>query len=353
MSTPLIDLRTDVLDRLGDTEEAIWTADEVDLQLRSAYKELANRHGVFFDWTYLENLPRGFSYTQPWEKALLDEMGGFDYGCANFTAEFERTLLGDERLRSGPANHTSPFLATDGWLSSTGASTEIPATAELPKTLTALARVTWDERGIDAMEARRMSNADSRYEVTKGEVYGYMWQKDGVRTLRKVRVPSAQATTATVTGSWGVLRRPTDLSADTVSGTWGLPRRIPGHHPIGAERFGTPRRPFLDGKNVRVEHLRQGRALDSDASVCELPDRYALYLRDYAMAQCLGRRGPGQDLKLAAHFQQRWDRGLARIQRRLQAVNAERVGVMGGDGRPSISRPPRPRMPWAYGSQVR
>lgn len=331
----------------------VWTDEEVILALQSAYDEIAMTLPVFWDMTYLENLPQGFSYTQPWEKAYVDAMGGFDYGCANFTAEVDRRAVGDERARIGPANHTSPFEATDLWLSRVHASTAISATADVPTTLTAISRVTWDNRGIDALQARRTMRDDTRYQVTKGEVYGFIWQLDGIRTVRKVRVPSAQADTVTVTGSWGLLRRPTDLSTETVTGTWGIPRRIPGHHPIGPELFGAPRRPFLEGKNVRVEHTRLGRAMVEPTDICELPDRYALYLRDYAQARCLERAGPGQDLALAAHFDQRWARGLARITRRLQVVDAERVSVLGGTGRSSVGRPPRPSRPWAYGSVVR
>jgi hypothetical protein len=189
--------------------------------------------------------------------------------------------------------------------------------------------------------------------VTKGEVYGYTWQKDGVRTLRKVRVPSAQASTAVVTGSWGLLRRPTDLTTDTVSGSWGVPRRVAGHHPIGTELFGVPRRAYLETLNVRVEHYRQGRALVAASDVCELPDRYAVYLRDYAQGKCLERDGPGHDAALAAHFLQRWARGLARVDRRVLGMQSETVRVLGGDGRPSVARPPRPQRPWPYGSVVR
>jgi hypothetical protein len=347
------DLRGLVRRTLGDLAAAIWGNDEVDLQLKDGYAQIANAPGVFYDWTYLENLPRGFSYTQPWEGEFVRQAGGLDVGYANFTAEFERQLLGDERLRYGPANYTSPFEATDGWLADIRASTGIPATAEVPAPVTSLVRVTWDGRGIDALEARRLSRVDSRYEITKGEVYGYIWQKDGVRTLRKVRVPAAQADTYTITGSWGLLRLATDLSTATVTGTWGVPRRIPGQHPMGPDLFGAPRRPYREGKNVRLEVMRQGRALTSATTICELPDRYAVYLRDYALSRCLARRGPGQDLQLAAHFTQRWQRHVARVTRRLQVVDAEHTFVLGGDGTPSVSRPPRPKLPWPYGSTVR
>src|SRR5262245_22905651 len=309
-----LQLRTEVLTRLGDLAQQIWTATEVEGHLDVAYKQLATRLGLFWDWVYLENLPAAFSYTQPWEKPFLDAMGGFDAGIANFTAEIDRRALGDERNRIGPANHTSPFEATDGWLSKVGLETSIPATAEVPKTLAAIDRVTWDKRGVDAMEARRLARVDARYEITKGEVYGYIWEKDGIRTLRKVRVPAAQASTVTVNGSWGIVRSVSDLGVTGVTGTWGCPRRVPGHHPLGADYFGVPRRFFLDGKNVRVEHFRYGRAMVAASDVCELPERYALYLRDYAQSKCLERPGPGQDIKLAAHFGERWTRNLARLE---------------------------------------
>lgn len=351
--TVLATLVDDIQRRLGDPTGAIWPLAEVQYRIGDAYDQLATDLRLFWEWTYLENLPRGFSYTQPWEKAFLDAMGGFDYGCANFTAEVDRRALGDERERIGPANHTSPFLATDGWLATANASTAIAATADMPKTLTRLARVTWDQRGIDALEARTLQRTDSRYEITAGEVFGFVWQKDGIRTLRKVRVPAAQADTATVNGAWGLLRRPTDLSGDAVTGSWGSPRRIPGHHPIGTEVFGAPRRPFLEGKNVRVEHFRLGRALTDGTAVCELPDRYAIYLRDYVQGRLLERNGPGQDVRLAAFFLARWARNIARIAARLDRVDRERTGVLGGDGATLMTRPPRPSMPWPYGSVVR
>jgi hypothetical protein len=344
---------------------------------------------VFPDWTYLENLPRGFACTAMWEEPFL----AFRYGRANFTSVDELRLLG-EKDRNGPANHTSPFEATDGWLSLAGASTAIPATAELPATVTEIERVLWDKATIDATHPRAARQMDTRYQETKGEVFAYTWREDGVRTLRKIRVPAAQADTYVVNGWWGILRDPADVTTDTPTGTWGIPRRIPGHHPMGAFRFGLPRRCYRDEKNVRVEHWRMSRfitplaigtvlteipafdprAFDSGAfqassrplgsnvatlpynpnEVCELPQRYALYLVDYAIYRCLGRRGPGQSLDLSKHYEMRWGRGLARIKQRLERVQHTRAGTLGSPARVLGHGPPRgPRLPHSYGSRVR
>lgn len=441
-------LREETRQRLGDLRRLIWPDDEIDIHLRNGYQTIANDRKVFWDWTYLDNLPRGFSYTQPWEAKFLpnvvltigeerprstgfsytqpweqaflshltgvtndlgpanftsrfelellakagpyvnidpvgpgnhtntfeetdgdvttklglqlttpilrDHVGGFDFGHANYTYPEEFSEFDDARTADGPANHTSPFEVLDGLLTRSGASGAIPATADLPATITSLERVTWDKRGIDAMTPNRLQNMDSRYELTEGEVYGYMWQKDGIRTLRKIRVPAQQCDTVAVDGSWGLCRSVTALGlAPTSVSTWGTPRRLAGHHPLGAEHFGGVRQFHLEGKNVRVEHYRQGRTMTDSSDICELPERYADYLRDYAMAQCLSRPGPGQDLELAQHFTQRWARGMARVARRIDMVDRQRTVVLGGDGQPMTHRPPRPSMPWPYGSVVR
>lgn len=343
-------LSTDILNRMGDTAEQIWTTDEVLVHVKNGAQAIGQQP-VFYDWLFLENLPPVFTYTAAWEKT--DGYVAFDGGIANYTLDDERRILGDERERIGPGYCTSPFEATDGWLALAGANTAIPATAELPASLTRLTRVSWDKRGIDAMSPALMQRVDARYQITRGEVYGFMWQVDGIRTLRKVRVPSAQASTVTVTGSWGIARTVTDLSLDTVTGSWGVPRQIPSHHPMGPGRFGLARRPFLDGTNVRVEHFRQMTSTEAATDPLELPVRYTRYLRDYVQARLLERAGPGQDLKLSAHFQQRWLRGLARIADRIDRVDRTRVSILGGDGNALSTRPPRPSLPWQYGSRLR
>ena len=346
MAQTLASLREAVLRRLGDAGGAIWPTTDVDQDLQDAYRELAQRLHVFWDWLYLENLSGHFSYTADWEGSSLL----FDFGLANYTLADElRTLAEAERI--GPAWVTSP--ADLAWVSDLRANPAIPATADVPTTLTELSRATWDRSAIDASTSGRMAEMDARYETTQGEVYALLWQQDGIRTVRKVRVPAAVADQWTVNGSWGLLRRPADISAETVSGTWGICRRVPGEHPMGPERFGAPRRFVRDGKNVRVEHWRLGRAMVNPGDVCELPDRYALYLRDYAQARCLARAGPGQDLALSAHYDQRWQRGLTRIQRRTTQMQAQRVGVIGGGRVSVVQRPPRPSLPWQYGARVR
>jgi len=342
-------IAAETLKRLGDTAQQVWTSDEVDGHLLTAYRRLALEARLWPDWTYLENLPPGFSYTADWELPFVV----FDWGLANYTLADERRLL-TEADRIGPGWYTSPFEATGLYLTAAQAATEIPATATLPKSLTEIERGVWDGRGLDARTARHARLVDSRYELTRGEVFAYLHEAEGPRTLRKIRVPAAQAATFTVTGSWGSLRSPTDISGDTVTGTWGCPRRIAGQHPIGPDAFGLPRRCYRDGTNFRVEHWRHGRALTSPDVECELPERSEVALRDYAIGQCLNRASAGQDVQLAAYFLARWSRHLARLQKRRTSVERDRVGVFGAkSARIPGRRPPVAQRPWQYGETVR
>lgn len=194
------ELRVDTLRHLGDLEQRVWTIDAIDAWLTAGCRELTAMLHVLPDWTYVENLPRGFSYTHAWEADIVP----FTMGQANYTAAFEADLL--EGRRVGPANYTSPFEATDGLLARAGADNSVPATATLPARLTEIECVKWDQRTIDALSLSYVEARDTRYQLTEGEVYGYLWQQDGVRTLRKIRKPAAQAATWTVTGSWGLVR---------------------------------------------------------------------------------------------------------------------------------------------------
>lgn len=331
---------------LNDASSAFWADAEIDTYVDRAYDDLARASRAIWDIRYAENLPAGFSSTQPWEASFVT----FDYGVANYVCDDERTLLGDEGHMVGPAYHTTP--ADLPFLDDVRESSPMLATADLPETVTEIDRPTWDNKPIPVLMPSQAERLDSRYELTTGEVGALLASQNGVRTIRKIRVPAEQADAFTVHDTWGICRSMADVSADTtVSGSWGIPRRVAGHFPMGPERFGMPRRFYQDGKNVRIEHWRKGRSLDEGA--WELPDRSARYARDYALAQCYQRRGPAQDVTLAKHYASRYERGKARLIRRVGQMARQRVGQMGGTATMRRTGPPRPTLPWQYGSRVR
>lgn len=340
-----------VLHRLGDSAQQIWSYDEIKSSLLRGARLMAQRH-VMWDQVYLENLAAGFSHTGEFEEEFLT----INYGRANYTAEFEADYIDDDFVEvdnSRRANHTSP--GDIHHLVEGGASTLGDATVELPETLVEIERATNDNRAVDATRVRRVQGYDARYEVTQGEVIAYTWEKDGPHTLRKIRVPNAQADVYEYNGSWGLLRDATDLeTGESVEGTWGVLRIVAGHHPIGStEGWGIPRRAYQDDDNFRVDHWRQF-VVDDDTTGSELPDRYFKYLTDFAQWRALFRNGAGQDLRLAELYKIKWERGLDRITRRLQRKDKERQGILGGGnvGRRG-SAPPAPKLPWQYGAQLR
>lgn len=351
MARTLGDLAHAALTRLGDVEEVIWTADELSANVVWAYQTLARETKCFWDLHYSENVPGHFSYTHAWELAVIQETPGlFDWGQSNFTCEFELRLLNDrpidERSRVGPCWITCPaeipFLVAAGW------NTSVPATDVLPDFVQQIDRGVWDTRAIEAMEPRGLSQLESRYLLTEGQVDGYLWELDGLHTIRKWRKPAALAELATIDGAWGICRDVDELSGDDVEGSWGISRRIPGHHPMGPEAFGTPRRPYLEGTNVRLEVYRTGREMTVATDLCELPDRYADGLIYSAIADALRRPGAGQDLKLSGYYQARWDRILARVTRRTRQMKKEQTHQMGGSSGATFHRPARPSLPWPY-----
>ena len=114
--------------------------------------------------------------------------------------------------------------------------------------------------------------------------------------------------------------------------------------------FGIPRRLYSDTNNTRVEYFRLGKDLASDQ--IELPDRFVKYVEFYAQAKCLERDGPGQDLKLAAHFMERFLEGERRMALRIGENRRAVTGKIGSSGRVP-TKPALARLPWRYGRQIR
>lgn len=345
----LRDMAAFVLHRLGDAGETIWTRAEIERYVEVGARELAESCRMIWDQLYLENLPAGFSHTARFEARYLT----FTYGLGGYTSQDEGELADSQGLiemdEQRMAFHTSPGDLP--YLEDVGAPTTIPALADLPDTLTDIERTVWDKRKIEATNHHRVSRHDSRYQITEGEVFAYIWQKEGPSTLRKIRVPAEVAWTYEHAGSWGIVRDIGDVSSQDADGTWGVPRRIPAWHPMGwSEGWGTPRRFYRDERNVRVEHYRQPHLENMRES--DLPDQYFKYLAHYAQTKALRRNGPGQDYKLAQLYDEKWKRCVQRVIGRVERQRKEVWHRLGGTGQPPIG-PPRPRLPWQYGQPTR
>jgi hypothetical protein len=404
MTVTIASMRTELLQRLGDSAAQIWSGDEIDQNIKEGYNALTQATGCLWATDVFPDYAFAFNYTSAFE---LDLFVGGDVlsGLAQFTSEFERDYIDNAR---GPANHNFHWEFNDGHVTTT----EVSGLADLPEDLFEIERATWNTKRIDACRSRELEADDSRYELNKGQVDAYIQDKDGLRRLRKWRVPSAayapyptdesnegdfdytssfeadlftsvsgiaQFTSAVdadftsdtdgpadhnypweVTegfaepapgNEWGILVQITDITTDAPVGEpWGDFVQIPGEHAMG-DPWGIIVGVYKEPNNVRIEYRRRGYELDDNRDF-EIPDRYTVYVRHFAQARALEREGPGQDLELAAHYQGRYDAGLLRMLKRRQALQYQRKYVMGG-GTNLRGRKPLVRLPWQYGQIVR
>lgn len=286
------ELRNEILYRLGDVNQAIWSGSEINTLIQQGYDEILLRTKAL------------------WNSIYIDDVHG-------------------------------------------------QATYDLPADLFYVERATWDDKRVEPFSSRELQKYDAHYMTTEGDVEGYAMDLDGLRKLRKYRVPSADSPSATVTGTFGIPRYLVDVDASEAINQLGIPRLIHAdlHYGMGVTPtdfpWGIPRRFPGTLRNFKVEYFRRGTKLDDDNKESELPDWMDYPVRYWVMWKALEREGEGQDLKLASLFQQLYEYSQKRIKARVERNRGERVGVLGGGLGKVFGMPPRPKLPWQYGKVVR
>ncbi len=185
------DLRTEVLQRLGDTNQQIWQEAEVDRYIQDGYDVLTHLTGCVFGVTFAPDHAFAFNFTQEFEREYaMATSGWYVDGPAQFTTIFERDLIDNAQ---GPANHNEHWEWNQGYTRALTIAIpdEVSALVDLPDNLHDIERTTWNNRACAALTSRDVENYDNRYELNKGIVEGYFRDKDGINTLRKWRVPSS------------------------------------------------------------------------------------------------------------------------------------------------------------------
>lgn len=349
MTVSLATLTTEIQQRLGDSTEQIWTAPEIQQYVQQGYDQLTRVTGCLLGVALAPDYAFAFSYTAAWE---LDYVSADAYanGPAQFTCEFERDYLNNAE---GPANHNQHWEFNDdaGWVTPT----EVSGLVDLPGDLFEIERAVWNSKRLDPVRSRDVEGPDARYELNKGQVEAYIQDKDGLSRLRKWRVPSAAYTPYVFDSSsddgFGIIRDLTGISdTDVISDGFGDLVQVNGVNVF--EDYGILGPVFNEANNVRIEYRRRGATLSPNQDF-EIPDRYTVYVRHFAQARSLERQGKGQDLILAAHYQSRYEAGVKRMLKRKQAMQFQRAYVLGGASSIRGQKPPRPRLPWNYGTVVR
>ena len=353
MTTTLDAATTDTLDRLSDLEGTVWTRAEIALNLQDGYDILCTRTGALFDIAVIENIPVSGNWQTDLERYHASQRPGWGLTDEPFhmTGEHERSLGVGGAVGGtyrGPANITSPTEGAD-------APQSVVPGGTLPDSTIDVLRVAYNQRGLVGLSSAQMRELDPQYEErVGGDPSFYVMDKDGMSYLRLVPPGQGNAAYDTVSGSWGTMTYTDDTSV-TVStveadgyntGGYGILRYRTGSFPSGGP-WGTPTRIHPEALNTTVEITRLGR--DLTTYHFEIPQAYVKYVIFYAMSKALRRDGPGQDLTLAEHYEQRFEQGVYRLDKRVQNMVPERRGAFGSGELTTPFGLGDPQPPPAYG----
>lgn len=398
MSTTLRELRDLTLEKLGDTTATpasarVWSEAEIEDYLRDGLRDFCYQTRIVWDMDYLDDLPYTGGFNGEYERPFFIT-GHITHKQFKYNNEWEKDyqLSGDQ---FPAANHTNVDERDDFLLTEL-----IAAVEQLPKDFLVMDRVTWDGRRIDPMHSRKLGSFDDYYEVVRGQVYGYLQDKDGLRSFRKYKPPVSSCTYYWAVGKFGVFRGSSDVadaqnvtgtmhidewginltsttvdtaislgwdfppvgalallpvqpeaitnlsefSGDTVVWRYGILRRLPGYFPANGP-WGFVKRISQDSHNTRIEFIRRPKVPVSATDIFDIPDHYLKYLRHYAMWQAFDRKGIGQDLLMAAHYKGRYEAGIGRVVLRMNAVYKAKLTRMGGAGNSPYGPRPYARLP--------
>lgn len=402
-SSTMAELLTATLRRLGQGGFAVplWTQTELLGYWQDGLTELTRQTNQIWDRDALDDLPPPANHSFPWEPDFIVSRPPRQVsGISNLDVEIH--TIGSRAEYDFPWERDyAPSSAGPGEMDFTWERLYAPASSLHPAAVVALPeghtdteRVAWSDRRIDALRSADLERKDRVYESAVGDVIAYTEDKDGYGNLRKYHIPPISpiphavgvrgiprgvVDTATLgvffmhLDEWavviaGVLDAPSSLfdgfnpqilsdtgtswddvssagfAGMTVEGSVGSLRVLPGYHPAHSN-LGIARRLSPSVRNTTIEFRRTSNPISDLSDRPELPPYQLTYVRHYVCWRALKRRGPGQNLKLSEHYRQRWEAGIARVNRRLNLTQSQREIVLGGAGL-SPTQPPLARPPW-------
>ena len=340
----LNDGTTDVLERLGDHQNGIWSRAEIKDYLQDGYDIFCGRTKCLYDIHVIENLPITGNWQTDLEKAIAETKSGWALtdNPFHFTGAHEKNLGTGGRYgqsMAGPSSATNKkwYEADNVNSLSSDLPSKVPGGLVPPGVVQVLG-VTYDSRALKGMSSQHMRDLDPQYENRDGDPQFFMYDKDGIYFLRVVPAAGGTAVYDTVDGSFGILRQRLDADSniqDTIidneaSGNtdgWGLLRYRDDFTFCSGGSWGTPTRVHPEEANIEVMHYRLGRSLKQHPF--ELPRSYVKYVYFWAMYQALDREGSGQQLEMADHYKERFEMGISRMTHRKRDLNPERAAAFG------------------------
>lgn len=338
MSWKLDNAVDEVLDRLGDLDNDIWSRDEIKLYVKDGYDEFCRRTKCLFEVHVIPNVPVAGNWTTDFERKYISEqpgMGATDEPMGA-TGEYLRDVgeggAYSKSLPLNPTPTTSPANADD--FIDLGKE-KIVRGGTLPSSTVEVARVSYDNRDLIGMESMHLKGLDPYYEDRNGDPQWWTFGKDGLFFLRVVPAANGDASYDDTDGSWGIMRQTDDTSVSVstaeVTGKetdgWGCLRDESGTFPAGSQ-WGLLRRRHPDTKNIKVDNFRLG--LDLDHNEFEIPDAFLRYIYYWAMFKALERDGKGQSLEMSDHCRGRFEMGVQKMIHKDAQMDDEYDGKFGG-----------------------
>jgi hypothetical protein len=348
---------TDVLDRLNDLANKYWSRDEIEQYYKEGYDLFCRRTKCLYDQWVIENIPVTGNWQTDFERYLMEQKPGrgLTDQPMGFTGEHERNVgVGGKYGGSrgvAPTPATSPSEAQETKGSATGSDgffganstgsidsalpTKVPG-GDLPRSVVEILRVSYDRRTLVGGTSRKIKQLDPYYESGQGDPQYFIWDKDGLFYLRILPNAGGDAVYLDVDGNWGTMRQTDETMTEVTqeiggktTGGWGILRHSTGY--FGANtQWGTPKRRHPQSKNIVVELCRLGN--DLDHYPLELPDAYKKYVTYYAMSRALERPGHGQDIERSQHYDERFEMGVSRMEKKRDSMMEEYAGKIGGGG---------------------
>lgn len=402
-------LRDETLEYLGDpvTQPAsarLWSVAEAETQIREGYERLCALTACLWDALYLDEYANVGNFNEEFERVVGFFAGEVFYVRGRVNAAWEIAYCGDETA-AGIESRVQSWWERD-YFDDAGAPSAISL---VPVEMNQLERVAYDGLRVDALSQQEIARWDPRFQLAQGWFSAYIFNRDGLRALRKYMRPARAsqypqqissgdrgmirsadddgdlntATTATVYwvhldefarviggGVMGVISAFDCFHVDNVTTTstqasgfgaisefagWTIPRargvlrRLPGYHPSGVVMRGIPKRLSRDYGNTKIEFTRRPLRLSKYTDVLEIPDHWTRYIRFYALHRLFLKDGPGFDLALSKHYKDRWERGVGRVIAWMTRTYKARLVRMGGAVPAQNPRGARPVLPWNFG----
>ena len=335
-------LTTDALDRLDDSSAEVWSRDEIGNHARDGYDTFTRRTNCIFDQIVVENLPPTGGFGSDLQRFLAEQTPGhvIHDRRIRFTQPHEKDLLNE------PYEGVDvPITATN----SSNASGQVSG-AKLPPSLCSIIRVAWDRATLVQESPQLLRRADAQFESRDGDPQAWLWAEDGLLSIRIWPAAQGDASYDTISGGpWGHETQSDDGATEDLNGLggWGMISETTNEFPSGGP-WGMATRLHPDINNIKLEITRLGR--DPSIYPLEIPRVFHKYIVFYAMGEALKREGPGQDLKLAKHYFDRFELGIQRMTERLRYKNRELGGSIGGGVAPLHGGVLRISLPawWGY-----